>query len=404
MKSNELLNEIGGIDEQIIEEAETICRKSKAWMRRTAAAAVCIAVIAAAVITKPTEPPAALLDLPFLTIGGENMGSYGFEGFMAYDISELDSSNPWTQDDLIETLPVFMNPTKREASGVIINGLSEAEMTRKVYETAEAMGLPVDSVTTYPTAEELQKMREKVQSIPGEEDYEPYAAPTEVQAACGDVTIRVDGSGAVRIFFNSGVRLPSEYSFTYFDTNEQQANDVMWYLLEEYRAIVNMISPALSVSGDYTYDGQRRFDFVAYENSGSLTDRILGFSFNSVKFSPDADGLLWIIDRSSYDLSQKLGDYPIISLHEAKRLFAEKHFITTVPAEYPQLETASVELMYRTDAFGEVFMPYYRFLVELDTSGMIVHAEGLKTFGAFYVPAVESTYLTNMPLWDGRFN
>ena len=29
---------------------------------------------------------------------------------------------------------------------------------------------------------------------------------------------------------------------------------------------------------------------------------------------------------------------------------------------------------------------------------------GLKTFGAYYVPAVKSEYLDNMEVWDGRFN
>ena len=29
---------------------------------------------------------------------------------------------------------------------------------------------------------------------------------------------------------------------------------------------------------------------------------------------------------------------------------------------------------------------------------------GLKEYGAYYVPAVEERYISNMPLWDGSFN
>lgn len=45
-------------------------------------------------------------------------------------------------------------------------------------------------------------------------------------------------------------------------------------------------------------------------------------------------------------------------------------------------------------------MPYYCFYVELPEE----ERDGLKTYGAYYVPAVEKEYLTNMPLWDGSFN
>jgi hypothetical protein len=46
-------------------------------------------------------------------------------------------------------------------------------------------------------------------------------------------------------------------------------------------------------------------------------------------------------------------------------------------------------------------MPYYKFLVELPA---MQRDNGLKTFGAFYVPAVKGEFLENMPLWDGGFS
>ena len=49
-------------------------------------------------------------------------------------------------------------------------------------------------------------------------------------------------------------------------------------------------------------------------------------------------------------------------------------------------------------------MPYYRFSIRLRDREDERSELGLKNYGAFYVPAVESEYLTEMPVWDGTFN
>ena len=46
-------------------------------------------------------------------------------------------------------------------------------------------------------------------------------------------------------------------------------------------------------------------------------------------------------------------------------------------------------------------MPYYRFYVELPEQEQ---EDGLKDYGAYYVPAVLAEYLTNKPVWNGDFN
>ena len=46
-------------------------------------------------------------------------------------------------------------------------------------------------------------------------------------------------------------------------------------------------------------------------------------------------------------------------------------------------------------------MPYYRFYVELPD---MERENGLKTYGAYYVPAVKGEYISNMPVWEGTFN
>ena len=403
MKTEKLLDEIGLIDGSIIAEADAGIPQHKSgkrtWLRWASVAAACIVVAVIAVVIP--KQSGDFPELPMLTIS-EDTGAYGFEGYMAYDISELQNGNPWSASDTIKTLPVFQNPASYDSAGRAIKGLSADEMIQKAKDTASVMGLTVDSIRIRPTEEELQREQEKIRSVPGNEDYEPNATPHEAVAQCGDRTIKVEANGQVRIFFENGVQLPDEYRFTYYDTGEQQAKEVMQHLLEKYAPIVDMRSPALDLFGDYDIDAQRSFEYDAYENSGSLTERILGYNFNWVSFAPNDDGMLWIIDRYSADLSQKIGDYPIITAQEARELLLQKHYITTVPEELPDEEyIAGVELIYRAGRHDEVFMPYYRFLVEMPT---MQRDNGLKTFGAFYVPAVEEQYLSNMPLWDGSFN
>lgn len=78
------------------------------------------------------------------------------------------------------------------------------------------------------------------------------------------------------------------------------------------------------------------------------------------------------------------------------------HYITSVPEGLPGEEyVAMAELVYHTSCFDEVYMPYYRFLVELPDMQV---GNGLKTYGAYYVPAVDQKYISNMPLWDGSVN
>ena len=92
----------------------------------------------------------------------------------------------------------------------------------------------------------------------------------------------------------------------------------------------------------------------------------------------------------------------MITLEEAEKLLINGNYLTTVPYEMPGLaHIKKAELIYRSGAREEYFMPYYRFYVELPEESQ---ENGLKTYGAYYVPAVSGEYIANMPVWDERFN
>ena len=154
--------------------------------------------------------------------------------------------------------------------------------------------------------------------------------------------------------------------------------------------------------GDYNIYGDQMYQITAYDGAGDETQRLVNYSFNSASFSCDEEGKLWIIRLGGADLSQKVGDYPIITAKAAKKLLTEGRYITNAPYELPGAEyVRTVELLYLTGRREEYFMPYYRFLVELPEE---TRENGLNTYGAYYVPAVEEEYLTGLPVWAGSFN
>lgn len=63
----------------------------------------------------PQDEPGLNSDLPMLSIS-ENTAAMGYEGYMAYDISELINANPWDEDSEISTLPVYQNSLTYDAN------------------------------------------------------------------------------------------------------------------------------------------------------------------------------------------------------------------------------------------------------------------------------------------------
>ena len=64
---------------------------------------------------------------------------------------------------------------------------------------------------------------------------------------------------------------------------------------------------------------------------------------------------------------------------------------------------AKTELVYRTDAGEETYLPYYRFYAAV-TLPDEESVPGFQTYAAFYVPAVDSSYLTSLPVWSGSIH
>lgn len=408
MNAKQISDALDLLDDELLDEANALrdSPRRRTGQLRWIGAAACLAlaaVVGAGLLhtgrdaprSNPPEP-ASLPRLP-LSVEVTNPGGMGYEGYLAYDVSELVSGSPWKETDNLQALPVYRNPVEYDEAGAPVANINLEAMEARALEVADRLGVAVELQDTAPSEEEIAAVREKLGEIPA-----GYFDPTEVTARGEGVEITVLADLTAAIFFEPALELPEGYNFGYHAPYGDM-KEVSDYLLDQYRALLAMDDPQMGpTGGDYTYYGAQMYQITAYDGAGDTTQRLLSYSFGSASFSCDDEGRLWIIRLCRPDLSQKVGDYPIITPQEAKELLTQGKYITNVPCELPGAQyVKDVELLYLSGRREQYFMPYYRFLVELPEEA---RENGLNTYGAYYVPAVEEEYLTGLPVWDGGFN
>ena len=147
--------------------------------------------------------------------------------------------------------------------------------------------------------------------------------------------------------------------------------------------------------------------YRVYDASGDDLEDLLNFNFRCVNFYPNDSGKLSIIRRNNGLLSaEKLGDYPCDhggggrGTVVCRKLSDECSRCIFRRGIDRQGRTG---ISYRT--VGRNPDAYYRFYVLLPESVYGADdEEGLKTYGAYYVPAVAEEYIADMPIYDGDFN
>ena len=158
-----LLEVIGDAGERFVPEL-TGKKKKHSVLKWSALGGVCAAAVIVCVIVliKMNKNESAIspyVNLP--QIGNSNtksgtdkinptirFGEMGFEGLMAYDISELDTPNPWNPDLKLSSLPVYRNLAYNDFGEMVY--LSEEQMREIAKNTASALKVDViDTKITY---------------------------------------------------------------------------------------------------------------------------------------------------------------------------------------------------------------------------------------------------------------
>lgn len=406
MKNKKISDALTNINAEYIEKAADYSVKKKPkkldWLKYGAVAACLTLAIFAGIKLFPQNEDDRISELPMLSIS-ETVTEMGYEGYMAYDCSELVNANPRAEDFETTTLPVYQNPLSYDENN-IVSGADFDKMEEFLMEIASRLGLDTNNLTVTddaPDEETKQKIIEKLQKV-GSTVPEGYFNPTKLKAEAEGVKIEVDCSMTATIRFTPAVQLPEEYNFTHFASYEDNIA-VADYLKNEYRELIGADEPQVNVcGGDYDTNGRQQYSIEFFDAGENDVEQIVNYNFNRTVFSRDDNGELFMIRIYKPNLSKKTGNYPIIDSEQAKELLLNGNYITTVPNEFPGEEyIKKTELIYRTGEHEEYYMPYYRFYVELPDKEQ---ENGLKTYGAYYVPAVESAYISNMPTWDGGFD
>lgn len=396
MKKENLSDALHFLDENMLAETDRM-RKSKTgrkkmWLRQSAVAAVlCLLVGGLLLFVRETvwnngQSIEEQSKLPLLYVSYDmQSGGMGFEGILNYDLEEINEYNPWREENAPKTLPVFENGSYDPAG--MPRGMTEEEMLEKLYTVAETLDMEVQELTYEREADFVRDGdKEKVVSI---------------TATVKEGNVRVEAQGQVNIYYEERVVLPEDYNFGKETATQEEAEEGLSYLIERYCELLDFEEPQKAFAFNYYFDGTLNRNAYVYEGSGDVVSDILHYTFEEVDFVVDEEGLWMIRINDRLACANKLGDYPIITVMEAKELLLQGSYATSVPYEIPGDEyIARVELVYRNHITEEIFLPYYRFYVELPKEQQ---ENGLKCYGAYYVPAVEGSYLAEMPVYDGGF-
>lgn len=404
MNTRKFSDAISEVDDKYYEEAANYQsrRKKNTWIACGSIAAMLAIMAYAGTRFLPQKAPETAAERPMLTISENVSDGMGFESYRAYDISELVNANPWNDSLDISTLPVYHNPLTYDEN-FIASGADFDKMHELLLEVADRLGLDSEKldITDDAPDKETRKMITESFKIAGKKVPEGYFNPTKLLAEENEFRIEVDQTMTATIFFDPAQSLPEKYHFTYRSSYEDILSTAE-YLKQEYKDLIGIDNPQINIyGGNYNDQLEQTYSIEFFDANGSETEQILNYNFNRIAFYCDDSGNLFMVRIHQPDLSQKAGDYPIITSEKAEELLAIGNYITNVPDEMPGLEyVRKVELVYHSETYDTYFMPYYCFYVELPEK----EENGLKTYGAYYVPAVKGDYISNMPTWNGDFN
>ncbi|MBQ8747263.1 MAG: hypothetical protein IJZ08_05280 [Clostridia bacterium] len=399
MKCMKLLEAFGLIHESYVTEASPENEKkisrgnaSRLALRYGAlAAALALVILGGMQLYRQSLPQYAT---EMLSVSETDIGM-GFEGYQVYEISELRTDNP-TDGKAITSLNAYRNTISYDER-LYPYGQDLDAMKAYLLSLADKLGLDTDTLEILDNAPGEGQMQGLIMEFAsrGLEVPEYYKLPYIVYVQTENYRIEVNADMTATIFFTERPTLPAEYHFTHTSTPEELAA-AGEYLWSQYGDLVGYENPQMRIKGgNYSIEGTQSYSLAFYEGERDKTENFENYSFNRAEFAPDSDGKLYLIHIYSDAALEKIGLYPLISEEAAKALLLDGQYYTSVTEEFPG-EDAVVrcELMYRAGSKDKILLPFYRFYVLLENApGMHLYPDGMQTYGAYYVPAVDPAYL-----------
>ncbi len=326
-----------------------------------------------------------------VVFNAESDGSYGFEGFLYYDISELYTKNGFDENAVIDSLPIYsFSPMTNEDIEYEFNkimnctGMTAEDITRTQFEWIELMqdgDRKVISNTLY--TDTPQKPTETCQLY-----------WIKIELTGGYIEIRPQ---------------KSEVDVYLYDELPEDEKLTGSYAAENYTHILGNNLDSY-VYGDYNIYGEQHYSPHYVFNS---TDDYGQYIFNNTVGSAivwSLDSLMWskndkgenIHFQYAADCAYELtGELTAITWQEALKMFYAGQYLSTVPQEIPADTVVSkIELVYKeppyyppADYQSGYALPFYKLYVELPSMTFETDAGVLKNYGVYYVCAIHPDYV-----------
>ena len=422
MTAQTLFRAIGEVDEAMLQDAVAAAARpvKRRPPVRLLATAACAVLLAAAVLgavapvlapkggagemnTAGTQQDEMTSDaaLPEFSLKEANGAGFGMEAVMVREESELvPTAWPVNSGETPASLPVYENARPADVTGA--RTYTEEELCTLARQTAQALGLAVESVEVSPTEEQRQATLERFEEaglLPSEEDTPEAAAEKQAQLdynLAPDSAAAVCTNGAVVTASRTGtvrVELAEGFDAAPYTQDAQAYAAAVQRLADEYGAAFGMQAPQAAVQADYTVEGNVHLTNFVWDAAASPAQQLLFASCGRLSFSTGEGGTIFY---EPPQLGEALGEYPLLSQSEAQALLLQGQCLAGAPyAVQSEADIAAVQLCYREGS--EVYAPWYRFWVKLPEEAQQDCAEGCTAYGAYYVPAVRGEYIAGAP-------
>lgn len=321
----------------------------------------CMFIFYIAFLWKDTETK--IVSLPTLLV--EDYAAYSdSEGYLAYDISEIYNGSPWKEEWNITTLPVFYNVDFKNSSNAenYDNKITIMKNKMKYLEKiAQNFGVTDNYTITYGTGEGKLESKE-----------------ISFQTYIYDSSILIE--------FKKPIKLPFENT----QQNKEQSEKIISYFIDNYKDCLGWEEAEKALHFDYSIEGEKHFLLYAYEKGNTLEQKLLNYYFNNIRIVTNEKNEITSAWLKKTDLSDKIGDYTIITAEQAKQLLYSGKYTSTLANTFSQnMTVVKTELVYRNTIYDSIYMPCYKFFVQLPHT----ESNGLHHYDIYYIPAVEQQYL-----------
>ncbi len=288
-------------------------------------------------------------------------------GVSIFPKGEFPADAMLSEEDIPEKLPVFRNNSFDEAG--FPHGLNEDQMLKLFKARAEKLG--------FGDLEPERIIADGESGMAGQK-----ASLVELKAEKDNVSLSVFANGTEEITADRREKLPEDIGEILGFAEMVSSNNPEYSKSEEDRKY----RPVATV-----YDMMDRQDKFS-----SAVMRVLEYGELSGQTK------LWIFNWKL--VSEKIADYPVISLQKALKMLDEGKFVQGSGVDvFPGRESiVASNISYELGPTRESFVPFYHFWVKLPAETAEEYgADGMDAYGELYVPAIDVRYFETSPLtWN----